>query len=125
MTATLDARTYRTADVVAFTGATYRQIDYWCRVGLLDPEGDGRGSGIVRRWAPEDVRAALIIAALARLGCEGEPLRAAARWSYANLEQVDAGSLVVSPDIITATAEGGTVRIGAGAWVVPIPPRLQ
>lgn len=39
-------RIYSSADVVALTGATYRQINYWTRCGLID---DNRGAAAFRQ----------------------------------------------------------------------------
>jgi DNA-binding transcriptional MerR regulator len=41
------------------TGATYRQIDWWCRAGYLSAKG--QGSGTVRRWTARDWRMAYLI----------------------------------------------------------------
>ncbi len=37
------------------TGATFRQIDYWSRIGILVPEGrpTSAGIGVPRRWSAE------------------------------------------------------------------------
>jgi DNA-binding transcriptional MerR regulator len=45
------------------TGATYRQIDYWCRIGLISPIGKSTpGSGYYRQFDEEVVpRVALIV----------------------------------------------------------------
>lgn len=40
--------------VVARTGISYRQLDYWTRRGWFSPvEGSGQGKGNPRRWYPE------------------------------------------------------------------------
>jgi hypothetical protein len=36
-------------------GITYRQLDYWCRQGYLQPEHLG-GSGVFRQWSKAEVR---------------------------------------------------------------------
>lgn len=127
MTATLDDRTYRTADVVAITGASYRQVDYWARTGILTLDRARPGCGCARRWRPEQVRTAVVVANLVRLGCDGDLLRAAAAWCHEQLWWASEGDyLIVGPDRIdTAAGDRGLFLAGAGAWVVRIPPRTQ
>lgn len=53
------------------TGVTYRQLDYWTRLGLLKPEnGTTPGSGRPRDWSTFELRVAEIIAELRALGFE-------------------------------------------------------
>lgn len=54
-------------EVAATTGATYRQIDYWCRTGTLTPENNGMGSGSQRRWPPREVAVVNVLVQLRRL----------------------------------------------------------
>jgi DNA-binding transcriptional MerR regulator len=42
--------TYTAGDVVARTGCTYRQLDYWCRRGYVPGQGEAEGSGNWRRF---------------------------------------------------------------------------
>lgn len=59
---------YSSADVCALTGATYRQLDYWCRVGLVAPSVTAAaGYGSRRRWSSSDVDAVRRVAAAAGL----------------------------------------------------------
>lgn len=44
-----------TIEVCRRTGATYRQVDYWVRAGLVVPEVGATGSGSARRWTVEQV----------------------------------------------------------------------
>jgi len=37
-------------DVVQVAGCTYRQIDYWCRIGTMTPHTPARGCGTSRRF---------------------------------------------------------------------------
>lgn len=50
-----------TVEVCRTIGATYRQIDYWIRRGLLEPRHAAAGSGTVRRWTPDDVAEAILL----------------------------------------------------------------
>jgi len=46
-----EGNTVDSKELMALTGATYRQIDYWCRQGYIQPVGDGTpGSGHRRRF---------------------------------------------------------------------------
>ena len=59
MKPTVRTRTYTTTEVVRLIGCTYRQLDYWCRVGLIPGQaGHGVGSGRRRTWDDEDVERA-------------------------------------------------------------------
>ena len=47
---------YSTVEVCAMTGATYRQIDYWTRSGIVAPSiMAASGHGSRRRWSAADV----------------------------------------------------------------------
>lgn len=59
---------YRAPQVCALAGVTYRQIDYWCRTGLLRPPVAARGSGSQRLF---DVREAQVAWTLGRLSSLG------------------------------------------------------
>lgn len=49
---------FSTAEVVAMTGASERQLGYWVRVGYLPPHLKGVGSGGRRSWTRADVERA-------------------------------------------------------------------
>jgi DNA-binding transcriptional MerR regulator len=57
-----------TTAVCRFAGISYRQLDYWCRMGLVRPERDARGSGTQRKFTAAQARAVRLAAALMRLG---------------------------------------------------------
>lgn len=47
---------YRAATVCRLTDATYRQVDYWARTGLVTPTVNaGIGSGYQRLYSPGDL----------------------------------------------------------------------
>lgn len=54
--------------VVELSGATYRQIHYWVRLGYLRPENTGRGSGHPFSWPEEEISVAARIVRLLELG---------------------------------------------------------
>lgn len=57
------------ADLVAQTGATYRQLDFWTRAGYLHPERPkGLGSGRARVWPDDELAVATDMAMLVFYG---------------------------------------------------------
>lgn len=58
----------RLQELLTRTGLTYRVVDYWARVGVVD--APGRGMGYARHWEPHDVA---VLRTLARLRCRGRP----------------------------------------------------
>lgn len=59
----------------AVPGVSYRQLDYWARLGYLVPRQARPGTGINREWPAEEVRVAELIG---RLRAAGLSLDAAA-----------------------------------------------
>lgn len=124
---------YTTSDVVGLAGATYRQVDYWARLGLLHPPHRyslraAGGCGNPRVWRPVDVRAAMVVAQLARLGAVGPATRAAAAYVYRwaeDLPERRAGWLVVTVDAEVSVVDdldaGLELLVAGGAWVIPVP----
>lgn len=49
-------------------GFTYRQLDHWSRVGLLQPTVPARGSGTARGWSLDDALTARVYHALCKTG---------------------------------------------------------
>jgi len=66
-----------TAEVAALADATYRQIDFWVRLGHLHPEHEG-GEGNPRRWPPGEAE---IARRMARLVAAGLPLAWSAQFA--------------------------------------------
>lgn len=65
-------------------GMTYRQLDYWTRIGLIFPEnGATPGSGRPRKWSGKEIAIARTIGLL-RL--EGVELATAARMARVEYE---------------------------------------
>lgn len=50
-----EVKTYSTQDVCNATGASFRQIDYWSRIGLVEPYKNGSGSGTRRLYDQSNV----------------------------------------------------------------------
>jgi DNA-binding transcriptional MerR regulator len=56
---------YSSQEVIMLTGITYRQLDYWIRMGVVTPSVDeGHGSGHSRRFNARDVFHVRVVAAL-------------------------------------------------------------
>jgi hypothetical protein len=51
-------------DVCRASGLSYRVIDYWVRVGAVEPSVPARGSGHSREWSPREFN---ILVALGRV----------------------------------------------------------
>lgn len=71
-----------TTDLMALTGITYRQADYWTRLGWLRPPEPTPGSGAQRYYPPAEQRVAAIMAALVAAGLEPGAAALAARTSW-------------------------------------------
>ena len=46
---------YSTDEVARHSGATFRQLDYWVRLGYVRPVRPSSGSGNARRWSEENL----------------------------------------------------------------------
>lgn len=86
MTAILAPPTYSSAQVCQQTGCTYRQLDYWCRHGWLQPEAYSRGNakpgygpGWDRRWTQDELDRAWMMARLVELGVTAQQAAKVAR----------------------------------------------
>lgn len=67
MPTTTDDLTYGTIEVCRMTGATYRQLDYWCRTGKIPGLERGHGSGSRRRWTPEQITEVVLLLTASRM----------------------------------------------------------
>lgn len=59
---------FSSIDVVNLTGCTYRQLDYWSRIGVIEPTREARGSGSQRRWSFTDACLVRAVTVLRQLG---------------------------------------------------------
>ncbi|MCA1571970.1 MAG: MerR family transcriptional regulator [Chloroflexi bacterium] len=83
------------------TGATYRQLDYWVRTGMIRPSlHPGNGCGMPRRWSEDDVARIGVVCALMQWTRDaGGPSCRARQVVQALTEMpVDSGFLVVDPE---------------------------
>jgi DNA-binding transcriptional MerR regulator len=66
--------------LVQVSGATFRQLDHWCRKGWLRPEG-GEGTGNFRDFPGDEISVAKVMARLVDAGVSPEAAHRAARNS--------------------------------------------
>jgi DNA-binding transcriptional MerR regulator len=56
-----------TTEVCREAGVSFRQVDYWCRIGLIDGIDPWIGSGARRRFTPEQFRRVSWLASASRI----------------------------------------------------------
>lgn len=66
-------------EILTYTGATYRMLDYWVRRGLLHPERSSPGSGVSRLWTATELKVARRMVVLVEAGLTVEAAERAAR----------------------------------------------
>jgi hypothetical protein len=64
-----------TTEMCRLAGCSFRQLDYWCRLDVVRPVVEARGSGNGRRFGERQVRNIRMITDLARLGAQCGVLR--------------------------------------------------
>lgn len=101
-------------------GVSYRQLDYWARLGVLQPMGHATpGSGFVRRWSAAEVRTATVVGRLASLGAQTNVLRQVAPMVRAMTEDEWHGELLVSREGRVGHLRAATAAtFGEACWVV-------
>lgn len=84
------------AELLGEAGITYRQLDYWCRTGLLQPIGDANpGQGWSRRFPEEQVVRARTIVSLLDAGLSMTKVREVVDDFLAN-GRVDLGGFTLT-----------------------------
>lgn len=100
-----------TRDLCTLTGITYRQADYWVRMGYLDTIGDGSpGQGHPRSHPASEVFVADGLAQVLRAGC-----RCPGAVASALREHGPGGNLLLDEDGAI------TVDLDLARWVVHTP----
>lgn len=110
---------YSSTQACGFAEVSYRQLDYWAGLGVIDPSIQrGRGSGTQRRFSETDICALRICGRLARLGAEVSALALVVR------------EVCAFPDVVAGAewcyVEAGAnmrVRFGRPGTPVPVPSR--
>jgi hypothetical protein len=111
----------KSADVCRQAGVTYRQLDYWQRMGLYPDLPRVHGCGIAREWAPRHVAITALWGCLFRLGADHGTLASMADWAT-DLPGPWSGMLIVTPhpgEPVREVADRPTLTDGA-AWVVDL-----
>ena len=111
-TATADPPVLSAHDVCRYAGISYRQLDYWIRVGAITPTQRAHGSGTQRRFTQGEARAIRLAATLRTLGAPIATIGAVAgRWADMP-EHEWAGMLVVNHD--------GTGEPASAGWILDL-----
>jgi DNA-binding transcriptional MerR regulator len=63
-------------ELCRMAGISYRQIDYWSRVGLVAAAQEAAGSGSQRLFEPEAVGQVRVVALLVRMALDHDEIRA-------------------------------------------------
>lgn len=118
-----DRRTWRAPQVCSLAGCSYRQLDYWARLGMLEPSIESaHGQGSMRRYSSLDVAAACVLAdlsAVVRVGTM-RPLIAALQhlpltdWRDRLVVCVDAAIVLVDVHDLPSMA----ARASSSFWLV-------
>lgn len=92
--------TFSTRVTAKLAGATYRQVDYWCRTGALSPlnNGAGSGGGRARQFTLDEVCVVKVLAELSRHGATSETWSTVAAWLSMPVE--------LWPDIVVVSTDG-------------------
>lgn len=96
----VDTQLWRSREVVRITGATYRQLDYWCRAGLVPGHEAGNGYGFPRFFDYRQIRLVRGLVAVTGAGLTGDALRdAAARLDDPELDWDKPLELAYAPHV--------------------------
>lgn len=114
---------WSTAWVALHTGASYRQLDWWIRQGLVREDLMALGSGARRRFEPADLEIITTLTALAGLGCTGSSMMRAA-------DSIRAKRVAPAGEWLLLTRGGDCRRFASTraivldgpAWLVPVRP---
>lgn len=115
------------SQVCDLTGATYRQLDYLVRTGLLRPTlAAANGSGTQRRFSRDQVPVVRLILRLRRLGAEHRHLEDVAEKldAFSEFDWLD-GFLVVCPDGTSRITADPAREVEDFAWVIALRPCLE
>lgn len=109
-------KTVSCRELVRRSPLSYRQADYWLRLGVLETV-DGvacPGQGSVRQFREDEVRVASVCARLAELGCSTNIMRVAAGQLRAITDWASAGWLFVRSDGTLASMPEGS------GWIIDL-----
>lgn len=114
--------TFSTPDAARMAGVSFRQLDYWSRVGVIVPETPAAGSGSARQFTGTQVRNIAMIGRLRELGVSLEAIedvmKVVDRADGALIVIGSASVRVASPADVAdavADAEGAAVVVSPSA----------
>jgi len=81
-------RLYSSQEAAELSGISYRQLDYWTRLGVVKPEREAKGTGTARRWSPTQIVELRVIAGLRGSGVSMQRVRRAAGWLRKHLPRL-------------------------------------
>lgn len=93
----MNGRRWTSAEAMQLTGATYRQVDYWSRIGLLG-EDTAKGSGSVRTFTHTQLQQIQVMVAGTKAKIPPRPL-AAALAAIPYLPERETFSFVLRPGV--------------------------
>lgn len=97
-------RLISTPEMCDLSGATFRQLDYWARAGLLVPTAEARGSGTRRGYSTNQVGRATALTAVSDLTHGGPHGRSRLLAEVAETEppwQLRHGRITITVDLGT------------------------
>jgi hypothetical protein len=99
-----------TQEVCRRSRATYRQVDYWIRAGVIAPAiASANGSGTRRAFTEDQVRVVRLVADLAALGATTPVLTRAAAWASLHPFEAWHGLAYVDDEgFVSTQAPGGS-----------------
>ena len=81
-------RLYSSKEAAKLSGISYRQLDYWTRLGVIKPEQEAKGTGTARRWSPIQIVELRVIAGLRGRGVSMQRVRRASGWLRKHLPKL-------------------------------------
>lgn len=115
-------RHFGSDDLCDIAGISYRQLDYWVRLGLIETVGAAApGSGGIRRYLRREARVVTVVARLRELGATEKTLRHVAPMLRAMTTEEWHGDLLVSADgEICPARASNTMTFGEACWIVSL-----
>ncbi|HEX9892020.1 MAG TPA: MerR family transcriptional regulator [Actinomycetota bacterium] len=93
----MDKQGYRAPQVTDLLGISYRQLDYWDRIGLVKPSVRGaQGSGSQREYSFEDLLQLRVIKQLLDAGISLQKVRKAVEYIRGHLGEQPQGLNILS-----------------------------
>lgn len=95
--------TFSTKIAAEVAGASYRQVDYWCRTGALSPINNGAGSGNARSFTIDEIAVVAVLVELSNHGAQSDTWSTVAAWLSMPAE--------MWPDVVCVSSDG-TIATG-------------